>query len=539
MRIAVTLLLALASVLQAVWALPVDDARDGRDAPATARGIPAIAFTEPVCTTLNRTLVDFKGTTSDTDVVASVELSPDGANWTAATDNGGAVAFSSWSCTLWLAEGTHTVTARANDTAGSENRTSIGITIDLSAPMLSVESPGDGFLTNRTMLPVTGRTEPGATLTIGADSASVLPDGSFNATTRLAVGDNLLVVRARDAAGNQAVVTLKGFLDAVAPPLNALASVTLTNRSSVRVFGDTEPGANVSVAGREVSVGEFGNFSTLVEMVAGWNQVAVSSRDRAGNYNFAIVEVFRDVVPPEVTITRPTNVTVVNDPDVEVCGTASDQSGITGVQVGVDDQNYTLAGGNTTWRGRVRLPEGEHNISVLAYDRAGNPSLIRIRMTYISLAPDTSPPTLVISSPLPEARTQKRILVSGQVFDPSGVSSVQISSNNRTWRPCTLNATRTGWSATITVPDGWSTIYVRAYDGKGNNGTSTVRVRYVPPPAPPPPDYVPYLVGTVVVLLVAFASYTAVNFWRKWTDQPEPGLGEDEAVVELPAKGLK
>jgi hypothetical protein len=539
MRPAAAFLVALTVMLQVIWALPAGDGQDGRVAPAEGRGIPAIAFTEPVAAMLNHSLVGFKGTTSDSDTVARVELSPDGVNWTAATDDGVAVAFSNWSCTLWLPEGTHTVTARANDTKGSEGQTTIGLTIDLSPPVLTVESPRDDFLTNQTMLAVTGRTEAGATLRIGADAVAVQADGVFNASTRLVAGNNLVEVRSRDLAGNEAVVSLKGFLDAVAPILNAWATVTLTNRSSVPVFGETEPGANVTVAGSSVPVGVYGDFSASVDLVPGMNRVTVSTHDRAGNYNFAIVEVVQDVTPPEVVITRPANVTVVNDPDVEVCGTASDQSGITGVQVGVDDQNYTLAGGNISWRGRVRLTEGAHNISVLVYDRAGNPNRTGLGITYISSAPDLAPPTLVVSSPVPGSRSNQRLQVQGQVSDRSGVISVQASLNNRTWRECKLNAARTEWSASLTLRDGWNTVYVRAFDSMGNNGTSTVRVEYVPPAASPPPDYAPFLLGAAIVLLVAFAAYTTINFWRKWSDQPEPGLGEDEAVVELPSKGLK
>jgi hypothetical protein len=539
MRLAAAFLVALTIMLQVIWAVPAGDAQNDRSAPAAGRGILSIAFTGPAETTLNRTTVDFTGTTSDTDAVVKVELSPDGVIWTPATDNGGPSAFSNWSCTLQLPEGTNTVTARGNDTAGSGNTASVVITIDLLPPALSVTSPHEGVLTNKTMFPVSGQTEPGAKLTIGADAATVLPDGSFNATTRLVAGNNIVEVRATDAAGNEAFTTLKVFLDAVAPFLNAWATVTLTNRSSVPVFGETEPGANVTIAGSEVLVGVFGNFSAGVALVQGMNQVLVSSHDRAGNYNFALVEVVLDDRPPQVTITKPENATVVNDPEIEVCGTASDQSGITGVQVGVDGHNYTLAGGNTTWRGSVRLPEGEHNISVLVFDRAGNSNLTNMKITYVSPTPDLAPPSLVISSPEPGSRAPKTIQVGGQVSDPSGVAYVQVSLNNRTWRNCTLNAARTGWSASIAVRDGWTTIYVRAFDTKGNNGTATVRVEHVPPAAPPPPDYVPYLVGAIVVILIAFASFTAVNFWRKWTDHPEPGLGEDEAVVELPAKGLK
>lgn len=539
MKVAAAFLIASFIALPAAWALPAGDAPDGPAAPPAGRGTPAVAFTGPAGTLLNRSLVDFQGTAADTDTVVAVQLSRDGVNWTAATDRGGAVPFSNWSCTLWLPEGTHNVTARANDTAGAEGRATLEVRIDLSPPALEVTSPPGDFLTNITMFPVTGRTEPGAAVRVGADPAAVLPDGSFNATVRLVAGSNLVEVRARDPAGNEAAATINGFLDAVAPFLNAWATVTLTNRTSVPVFGETELGADVSVAGSEVPVGVFGNFSADVELAPGMNRVTVSAHDRAQNYNFAIVEVVQDSVPPGMIIARPANGTAVSDPVVEVCGTASDPSGIAGVQVGVDDQNYTMAGGNTSWRGTARLKEGQNNITVLVFDRAGNSNRGSCAITYTSSAPDLAPPVLVILDPQPDSRAGQRVRVSGQVSDPSGISSVQASLNNRTWRECALNPARSEWSANLSLREGWNTLYVRAFDARGNNVTRTVMVEYVAPPAPAPPDLAPYLIGTAAVLLMAFAVFIAVNFWRKWSDQPEPGLGEDEAVVEIPAKGLK
>ena len=539
MKVAAAFLVASLLALQAAWALPAGDLPGGSAAPPAGRGVPAIAFTGPAATLLNHSLVEFRGTTADTDTVVLVEVSRDGVNWTAATDTGGAVPFSNWSCTLWLPEGTHNVTARANDTAGVENRATLEVRIDITAPLLAVEEPRKDFLTNLTMLPVNGRTEPGATVHVGTEAATVLPDGSFNHTTQLVAGTNLVEVRSRDQAGNEAVVAINGRLDAVAPFLNAWATVTLTNKTTVPVFGETEKGANVSVAGSEVPVGVLGNFSAGVELVPGLNQVMVSSHDEAGNYNFAIVEIVLDVAPPEVLITRPTGLEVVRDPLVEVCGTASDQSGITAVQVGVDDGNYSLAGGSTSWRGTVRLPAGTHNISVLVFDRAGNSNRASIPVTYVPPAPDRSPPALVISSPTPGYSAPERIRVSGQVSDPSGVSSVEVSLNNRTWRMATLDEAHSAWSANMTLHEGWNTIYVKAYDKLGNNGTGTVSVEYKAPAVAGPMNYLPYAIGIIIIVLVGIAAYTLFNFWWKRADQPEPGLGEDEAVVEMPAKGLK
>jgi hypothetical protein len=539
MRIVSVLLIAALFALPAAWALPSGEGPGGAGPAAPGRALPVVAFTAPSAPLLNHSLVEFRGTVSDIDAVASVELSRDGLNWTAATDEGGAVPFSNWSCTLWLPEGAHNVTARANDTAGNPGEAVLGLAVDLTPPALVVDTPQNGFLTNRSHLPVAGRTEPGASVTVGAEAAAVGPDGAFCATARLNAGSNLVEVRSRDPAGNEAAVTLSGFLDALAPFLNAWATVTLTNRTSVPAFGETEPGSNVTISGAAVLVGQYGNFSAPVELSPGQNRVIVSSHDRAGNYNFAIVDVIQDSVPPGVAIARPANLAVFDRPELEVCGTASDENGIAGVQVGVDDQNYTQAGGNTTWRGTVRLTEGVHTVSVLVFDRAGNSNRASVTVTYVPPAPDTAPPALVIQSPMEESRAAQRIRVIGTVSDPSGISSVQVSLNNRTWRACALSAARTSWSANVSLQNGWNTIYVRAFDTRGNNATRTVTVEYVAPPPKGVPDFASWALGVLAAVLVAFAVFITINFWRRWSDQPEPGLGEDEAVVEIPPKGLK
>lgn len=539
MRLLAVFLVASAFLLQAAGAFPAGEAGAGGPESLPGRGDPVLAFTHPTTTLLNYTDVEFRGTTQDTDTIASVRLSTDGLIWTPATDTGGATPFSTWSCTLPLSAGDHMVTARANDTSGSETSISINITIDIEGPPLEVYSPRDNALTNLSIIPVSGMTEPGAVVLVGTESATVETDGSFNGSARLNNGANTLRVTARDGAGNVEGRELRVNLDTIPPWLNAQASDTLTNRSSVTVFGDTEPGSSVMVAEREVPVGEFGSFSTSVPLSPGLNAIPVSSRDRAGNWNFALVEVVMDNVLPEVRISWPEDGAVVYGPMVGVCGTASDQSGITHVQVGVDGLNFTLAGGNTTWAGTVQLPEGEHTIDVLVYDRAGNLNRTELRMTYVSTAPDLQPPVLVINGPQPAVRTRPQLVLDGKVSDQSGVSSVQYSLNNRTWRDCTLNATRTGWSASLTLQEGWTTIYVRASDTKNNSAVSTVTVEYTPPPAAPPPSFVPHVLGAVAVGLVALAIMITYNFWKKWSDQPEPGLGEDEAVIVFPGKGLK
>ncbi len=333
---------------------------------------------------------------------------------------------------------------------------------------------------------------------------------------------------------------INGVMDNVPPFLNAWAAVTLTNRSGVLVFGETEPGSAVSVAGDDVLIGAFGNFSTTVGLAPGNNRITVASHDRAGNYNFAVVEVLWDNVPPGLDILKPAEGQVINAPSLEVCGTSYDANGIAGIEVGVDDANYTFAAGNVSWRGMVMVPEGNHTVDVLAYDRAGNSNKVSLNVSYNAPAQDRTPPVITVRFPVAAEVSTRTIEVRGQVFDQGGVSSVQISSDNRTFRSCTLAASRDEWSSTVTLRQGTNTFYIRAWDTQGNNATQVMKVDYAPPPSSSsPPNWGLPLLVAVIVVAAAASIYMSLVVLRRWTDNIEPGLGEDEAVISFPGKGLK
>ena len=428
----------------------------------------------------------------------------------------------------------------ATDPAGNQGRSSLSVLRDTTPPNLTVSWPADVFITNQTRLAVTGTTDADAVVTVGGNPATVGPDGHFNGTADLASGNNIVEVRATDPAGNEAEVSINGVMDNVPPFLNAWAAVTLTNRSGVLVFGETEPGSAVSVAGDDVLIGAFGNFSTTVGLAPGNNRITVASHDRAGNYNFAVVEVLWDNVPPGLDILKPAEGQVINAPSLEVCGTSYDANGIAGIEVGVDDANYTFAAGNVSWRGMVMVPEGNHTVDVLAYDRAGNSNKVSLNVSYNAPAQDRTPPVITVRFPVAAEVSTRTIEVRGQVFDQGGVSSVQISSDNRTFRSCTLAASRDEWSSTVTLRQGTNTFYIRAWDTQGNNATQVMKVDYAPPPSSSsPPNWGLPLLVAVIVVAAAASIYMSLVVLRRWTDNIEPGLGEDEAVISFPGKGLK
>jgi len=56
----------------------------------------------------------------------------------------------------------------------------------------------------------------------------------------------------------------------------------VTRQATVTLRGEADPGAFVSVNGRELSVGEDGRFETEVPLAQGANKIAVRSVDRFG-----------------------------------------------------------------------------------------------------------------------------------------------------------------------------------------------------------------------------------------------------------------
>jgi len=101
------------------------------------------------------------------------------------------------------------------------------------------------------------------------------------------------------------------------------------------------------------------------------------------------------------------------------------------------------------------------------------------------LIPDTTPPTVSISSPTSgQTFTTSPVTVSGTATDPgtpsTGVSLVQVQVNGTggTWQPASGT---TSWNASVSLSLGGNTIYVRSQDGAGNYSTiASVSVTYTP-----------------------------------------------------------
>jgi len=201
--------------------------------------------------------------------------------------------------TVFLVPGQNTVSICATDAAGNVRVVERRFVFDNVPPTFTVLFPPDGFETNEPFLTLSLSAEAGSNLSAGDVMVTVpgisgdMTDITLNRT--LAEGQNTIVIRATDPAGNIYAVSRQVLLDTQAPAL-AVSSPEdgyHTSNFSVYVIGKTDRGAAVSVNGETVAVGQEGDFSLELVLRPGQNRVIVASADALGNANTLTLNVTR------------------------------------------------------------------------------------------------------------------------------------------------------------------------------------------------------------------------------------------------------
>jgi len=208
---------------------------------------------------------------------------------------GVAVIAGNFSAMVPLVEGNNTISVFATDEAGNSATITRTVVLDTTPPILELQSPRDGSYTNIRETTVSGRTEPGAKVTVNGP-VLVNPVGHFAVVVPLPSDVNVLDVTAIDAAGNPNSTTVTVLVD-TEPPALSIASPKIGYRTAARgitIKGTTEPFSTVTIWDRSATAGEDGSFSLNVTLLYGNNTLMVESTDRAGNTNAVIWAVVRD-----------------------------------------------------------------------------------------------------------------------------------------------------------------------------------------------------------------------------------------------------
>jgi len=127
--------------------------------------------------------------------------------------------------------------------------------------------------------------------------------------------------------------------------------------------------------------GTLTSWSTTVTLDLGPNTIYARANDTSENSREVqvddvsyVVEGSEDTTPPTVSIDSPSDGDAFTTTTITVSGTASDNEGVSKVQVKVDSGDWMNASGTTAWSNTLTTSHGMHTIEVRAIDTTGNPS---------------------------------------------------------------------------------------------------------------------------------------------------------------------
>ena len=284
----------------------------------------------------------------------------------------------------------------------------------------------------------------------------------------LSDGDHEITVKAYDLLWNNISSTVTVFQDRT-PPLAFVPTGEppgWTNTSPRILFETTDAASGVDWYGVAIDDGASTCQTSpfiLPTLADGIHNITVRAYDIAGNYVDGRVTVFLDSV-------RPFNFSVSSDwagwtnQDPTLTFQALDNvSSIDHYEVKVPGKNFTV---QTSPCPIQNLTDGQHNITIRAYDKASN----YVEAT-IELFIDKSPPANFTPIADPATCTNQDPNITFSTADnSSGVSrfDVGLKGGNLTTRTSPFRFTN--------LPEGRQQIVVRAYDAAGNYADGTVNV---------------------------------------------------------------
>ena len=206
-------------------------------------------------------------------------------------------------------------------------------------------------------------------------------------------------------------------------------------------------------------------FAGTIDEVAVYD-AALSANQVNGHY-IAAGRNGRDTTAPLTAITSPHEGDVVNTGQVAVSATATDDVGVTSVDLVVDGTKVataTAAPYTFNWT----APNGPHALQTIAHDAAGNDGQ-SAKVEVSATTPDTTAPTTQITSPADGASVSGATTVTATASDDRGVTSVALQVDGATVGTTTSAPYSFTWNATT---PGSHTLRTIASDAAGNHGQS-------------------------------------------------------------------
>lgn len=361
-----------------------------------------------------------------------------------------------------LQEGDNLIAVTSTDTLGNTGSASRTVTVDWTAPPLTVNAlPA---LNNVKTVSLSGTTETGAAIYITAPGVAIgsitRNDTAWSSSLSLAEGNNSIKVTARDAAGNETSADLQTTLDTIAKV--TITPLPYTSGAFQTLTGTIEAGSTIQLSVNTLaSLGSATingtSWQCPVTLEEGPNTFTVDATDTLGNPGQTGTIITLDSIDPTITIDPAP--TLVSEAGLTITGTKSDDGliSINSPTVAVQALSYPTA---QSWQANLLLGEGMNAITATATDPTGNSGSANTQISLDSIAQLTF-------APLPSPTNAVSHTISG-TFEEQALLSA--SSPQASVSPnFTINGS--AWSTSLSLTEGENTITVEVTDLLGNNNS--------------------------------------------------------------------
>lgn len=409
------------------------------------------------------------------------------------SDNMNNPATFSWDSTS-VSDGQQSLTAVAYDEAGNTTSTSISVTVDNTAPGLTISNPSNNADVTDTVSISASASEPTssvASMEIKIDGTTVNTASSSNSigyswdSTTEPDGMHTVTVSATDTAGNTASETRTVYVDNSAP-----YNVTFDNLTSNQAVNGTV-GVDVSAADDESGIqsislsdndGQVGSVASSPDTISwdttglsdGSKTLTLTAEDNVGNTTTATLNVVVDNTAPTVNITNPGDGNTLSG-STSIDANASDsQTSVTDININLDGSPFdsSMASSISSSWDTTTGSDGQKTIEVTATDEAGN-----VGSSTITVSVDNNGPTITFNT-LSAGTT---VSGSSQTVDPtasdagSSVASMTLFIDRNQETNVSGSSISATWDTTLS-PDGKVRVDVEATDDSGNTSTESIYV---------------------------------------------------------------
>jgi len=418
---------------------------------------PLITVTTPANNDVfNKTIVTVSGTASDPESdIMRVDVSYNsGTTWSKAEGT------ATWTDDIALADGEHTIDAKATNYAGGETIVTItGIFVDTNTPFIKWTAPDNNSLQNTKSVLVSGETEPDAKVTINGLETNASNIGEYSLEISLNEGPNTITVEAEDRAMNYRMSRRYVTVDSIAPfiKVDGPATRSVSNFQD-EIEGTTEPGARVTINDANVNTNPTtGVFSYPVMLEEGTNTYLIEATDRAGNSNSTTVTLILDTSEPSLEILYPEDGAILRTKTIIAKAMTDLDPGATAY---INSEVADLSGGG--FSKEITLNEGENTIYFKVVDSSGNEISDSVKVTV-----DSTVPTIEINYKTGSKVKTDKIMIEG---DTEARASVVVNG-------ISVTAGGTGhFSVEVPLKVGQNTIEITVTDKAGNEAHKSIEV---------------------------------------------------------------